>query len=122
DSLPFTNVFVGDPDMNDMLPSYLSEDAVFDMRVLVKKEHKVSNPLNIPVGNFATLNKELHRLSKYLILDDTQIDAFAAAITRRVSLIQGPPGTGKTYIGIQIVRALLANSSGHYSNVWQKEA
>ncbi len=30
-----------------------------------------------------------------------------------LALIQGPPGTGKTYVGIQAVKALLANTSGN---------
>lgn len=36
-----------------------------------------------------------------------------AGLSRELALIQGPPGTGKTYVGIQIVKALLANTRGH---------
>jgi len=36
-----------------------------------------------------------------------------AALSRELALIQGPPGTGKTYVGIQAVKALLANTSGN---------
>lgn len=36
-----------------------------------------------------------------------------AALSRELALIQGPPGTGKTYVGIQVVKALLANTSGN---------
>ena len=36
-----------------------------------------------------------------------------AGLTRKLALIQGPPGTGKTYVGIQVVKALLANTHGH---------
>ncbi len=28
---------------------------------------------------------------------------------QRISLVQGPPGTGKTYVGVQLMRALLAS-------------
>ncbi|MCJ1303589.1 NFX1-type zinc finger-containing protein 1 [Hypocenomyce scalaris] len=35
-----------------------------------------------------------------------------AALSQELALIQGPPGTGKTYVGIQVVKALLANTSG----------
>ena len=36
-----------------------------------------------------------------------------AALTRELALIQGPPGTGKTFVGIQLVKALLANTQGN---------
>lgn len=34
-------------------------------------------------------------------------------MTRELALIQGPPGTGKTYVGIQLVKALIANTQGN---------
>ena len=30
-------------------------------------------------------------------LNDSQAEAFYAALTRKVAIIQGPPGTGKSY-------------------------
>ncbi|XP_013414130.1 NFX1-type zinc finger-containing protein 1-like [Lingula anatina] len=48
--------------------------------------------------NAATLN-----------LDESQSAALKSALTKEFSVIQGPPGTGKTYIGLKVVRALLAN-------------
>ena len=40
-------------------------------------------------------------------LDDSQKEAFIAAVTKRpVALIQGPPGSGKTYLLAQVVSAL----------------
>ena len=36
-----------------------------------------------------------------------------AALSRELALIQGPPGTGKTFVGIQLVKALLANTHGN---------
>ncbi|KAL4424087.1 hypothetical protein ABPG75_001388 [Micractinium tetrahymenae] len=36
-------------------------------------------------------------------LDDAQIAALQAALTKSVALIQGPPGTGKTYLGTRIL-------------------
>jgi hypothetical protein len=42
--------------------------------------------------------------------DTNQGDAVARALQQRLCLIQGPPGTGKTYVGVQIVRALLAHA------------
>ena len=37
-----------------------------------------------------------------------QVVAIAAALSQQVALIQGPPGTGKTFLGVQLVRVLLA--------------
>lgn len=39
--------------------------------------------------------------------DTTQRAAMELALSSRVCLIQGPPGTGKTYVGVQIVKAML---------------
>ncbi|XP_054723705.1 NFX1-type zinc finger-containing protein 1-like [Uloborus diversus] len=41
--------------------------------------------------------------------DDTQYEAFKAAITKEFSIIQGPPGTGKTFIALKITEMLLQN-------------
>uniref|UniRef100_H2Y581 AAA+ ATPase domain-containing protein n=1 Tax=Ciona savignyi TaxID=51511 RepID=H2Y581_CIOSA len=42
-------------------------------------------------------------------LDKSQLHALQTALTNEVALIQGPPGTGKTYIGLKVMRLLLAN-------------
>ena len=41
-------------------------------------------------------------------LDVGQARALIEALSREYALIQGPPGTGKSYLGIQIMRVLLA--------------
>ncbi|EXK49644.1 hypothetical protein FOMG_02133 [Fusarium oxysporum f. sp. melonis 26406] len=41
-------------------------------------------------------------------LDSGQCQGLVAALTREYALIQGPPGTGKSYLGVQLVRVLLA--------------
>ena len=42
-------------------------------------------------------------------LNDSQAEAFYAALTRKVPIIQGPPGTGKSYLTKKLVQALLRN-------------
>eukprot|EP00051_Salpingoeca_urceolata_P025827 m.470433 g.470433 ORF g.470433 m.470433 type:complete len:1716 (-) comp20369_c0_seq2:130-5277(-) len=39
--------------------------------------------------------------------DVTQQKALELALNKRIALVQGPPGTGKTYIGVQIIKAIL---------------
>ena len=46
-----------------------------------------------------------------LHMNPVQYEAFKSALTNELCLIQGPPGTGKSYLGVQIVKALLANTS-----------
>ena len=41
-------------------------------------------------------------------LDVGQARALLEALSREYALIQGPPGTGKSYLGVQIMRVLLA--------------
>ena len=42
-------------------------------------------------------------------LDRGQCQALMAALTREFAFIQGPPGTGKSYLGVQLMRVLLAS-------------
>lgn len=49
-------------------------------------------------------------------LNNSQNEAFIAALSRQLSIIQGPPGTGKTYVGLKIAQTLLENSHYWYDN------
>ncbi|CAG9821989.1 unnamed protein product [Phaedon cochleariae] len=48
-------------------------------------------------------------------LNDTQSEAFRAALTKEFAIIQGPPGTGKTFLGLRIAHTLLENKSVWYT-------
>ncbi|RHZ83153.1 hypothetical protein Glove_99g360 [Diversispora epigaea] len=50
----------------------------------------------------------IKNLAKYSTLDTTQAKALVSSLCREVALIEGPPGTGKSFIGVGIMRALLA--------------
>ena len=52
----------------------------------------------------ATLSKSLQAAVQS---DPSQRDALQLALDSPVVLVQGPPGTGKTYIGVQMVKAML---------------
>ncbi|CAM6103853.1 unnamed protein product [Calypogeia fissa] len=42
-------------------------------------------------------------------LDRAQLDALKQGLTKELAIIQGPPGTGKTFLGLILVKILLAN-------------
>ncbi|KAF2188466.1 hypothetical protein K469DRAFT_525717, partial [Zopfia rhizophila CBS 207.26] len=44
-------------------------------------------------------------------LDQGQCEAIITALTHEFALVRGPPGTGKSYIGLQLVKALLENKA-----------
>jgi hypothetical protein len=48
--------------------------------------------------------------------DETQRTAFQLMCESQVVLVQGPPGTGKTYIGVQMVKAMLEAESKRQRN------
>ncbi|KAK0624972.1 hypothetical protein B0T17DRAFT_639113 [Bombardia bombarda] len=52
---------------------------------------------------------DLARFESCTGLNRSQSQALIAALTREYAMIQGPPGTGKSYVGVQLVRALLAH-------------
>jgi hypothetical protein len=124
-TIPFLQTLVG-KDMDDgynpaLLPPPSLVNKQLDLSPILKKEFS-HHKLSLEIQEFDRLKDRLRAIEELLILDKTQIDAFALALTRQVSLIQGPPGTGKTYVGIQIVRALLHNSVGHYGDGWVRQA
>ncbi|KAL9619933.1 MAG: hypothetical protein Q9160_005490 [Pyrenula sp. 1 TL-2023] len=51
----------------------------------------------------------LQRLRDNSSLDDGQAVALCDALTNEIAFVQGPPGTGKTYLGVAILRTLLAS-------------
>ena len=62
------------------------------------------NATSVPV-----LQLEQWPPKEMLGLDESQLRAVQAALTREFAVIQGPPGTGKTYIGLKVVQTLLRN-------------
>ncbi|CAJ0578160.1 unnamed protein product, partial [Mesorhabditis spiculigera] len=45
----------------------------------------------------------------HVFMDFSQREALLTALTNEFAIIQGPPGTGKTFIGVEIVAAMLAS-------------
>jgi hypothetical protein len=46
-------------------------------------------------------------LQKAVVSDEAQKEALEAMFNSNTLIVQGPPGTGKTYIGVQMVKAML---------------
>ncbi|GAA6061540.1 hypothetical protein JCM10212_002747 [Sporobolomyces blumeae] len=45
-------------------------------------------------------------------LDPSQAEAMIECLSREVALVRGPPGTGKSYLGVELIRVLLAAKVG----------
>jgi hypothetical protein len=102
-------------------PAFVNARTRFDLQCIATPTASVESRRalsSVAPTSYDALRALLHAHEAALVLDETQIDAFALALTREVALIQGPPGTGKTYVGVQIVRALLANSQGIATERW----
>ncbi|XP_053404555.1 NFX1-type zinc finger-containing protein 1-like [Mercenaria mercenaria] len=118
-------------DRNVEAPAYLKPGSTYDLRPLVDQDIELQSErrlqtigTRIPAvanNRFSStsteakcvniLNKKGWPSKELLHLDESQYDAVQTALTSEFSIIQGPPGTGKTYIGLQIVKALLHNKS-----------
>ena len=48
-------------------------------------------------------------LAQHSSLDHGQAEAVVSSLSRSLALIQGPPGTGKSYVGVQLIKILLAH-------------
>ncbi|GAA5934053.1 uncharacterized protein JCM15063_000542 [Sporobolomyces koalae] len=45
-------------------------------------------------------------------LDPSQVGALIDCLSREVALVRGPPGTGKSWLGVELIRTLLASKVG----------
>lgn len=61
-------------------------------------------------GKTFNVTSPADELPKLKGMNDSQLEAYYAALQREFCLIQGPPGTGKTFIGIEILKTLLNNT------------
>ena len=124
-SIPFLQRIVPDNISADLPPpAFMKDETRFDLTCLLHDHAKVPRDVveaakcvgidNLRVGL-------LPSIIQHLRMDFSQYLAFRAALLREVALIQGPPGTGKTFVGVEIVRALIHNSGGIIASTWQKD-
>ncbi|KAF4343606.1 NFX1-type zinc finger-containing protein [Fusarium beomiforme] len=77
---------------------------VFPLNCIAKNKDV---PLNLD-PTLALKDIDLKKIEDATGLDHGQCLGMVGALTREYALIQGPPGTGKSYLGVQLVRTLLA--------------
>lgn len=131
--LPFSNILCPKSDerqnydprdrtVNVPPPLYASSEGFrFDLQPLKNKD---ASPEPLFLSSEASPNDQelLIRLERETTLDSGQCKGLIAGLTQEVGLIQGedlgllkliqgPPGTGKTYLGVEIVKALLHNKT-----------
>jgi hypothetical protein len=103
-------------------PYTLSEGFQFNLQPL---KHRGSSPEPLLLSRDASSDDQhlITRLMKETTLDSGQCKGLVAGLTQEIALIQGnnqrnwhadfqgPPGTGKTYLGVELVKALLHNKT-----------
>ncbi len=78
----------------------------FSLKPILKDpDGNTSMTLKIPVDSSIAADELEARTN----LDRGQCKALIAALTCEFAFIQGPPGTGKSYLGVQLMRVLLAS-------------
>ncbi|CAG8682106.1 24657_t:CDS:10, partial [Gigaspora margarita] len=79
---------------------------VFDLSVILEDKNKQLSLNVVDTANHKTIIQNLKELSR---LDDSQAHSLVYSLCREIALIEGPPGTGKTFVGVELMRVLLAN-------------
>lgn len=77
----------------------------FSLKDILKDEH---GTLSINSMSSPDDDALVNQIEARTHLDSGQCQGLIAALTREFAFIQGPPGTGKSYLGVQLMRVLLA--------------
>ncbi|CAG8532918.1 23815_t:CDS:10 [Gigaspora margarita] len=89
------------------LPTYTRAPGfAFDLSVLLKDKTK---PLLLNVADIYSHETVIQNLQESSSLDNTQAQSLVYSLCREIALIEGPPGTGKSFVGVEIMKVLLAN-------------
>ncbi|XEU97642.1 hypothetical protein FSHL1_002928 [Fusarium sambucinum] len=85
-------------------PAYARRlDFTFSLRTITKDK-----AIDLALDPELPENIDIEELERATGLDQGQCHGLIGALTREYALIQGPPGTGKSYLGVQLLRVLLA--------------
>jgi hypothetical protein len=108
DDLPLANLLVpvehGGSDFTEVPPpAYAKKPGFqFNLRCLTKGDD--TDIILKPQEPF-----DLSKFQNLTTLDQSQVTALIESLCKELALIQGPPGTGKSFVGIQLIKVLLAN-------------
>lgn len=96
------------------LPAYLKvKNSKYNLEPIGMPFEQVPSCFDTPTSVLEQVDildqNSVGNLSSELSLDNSQTNAFLAALSSEVVVIQGPPGTGKSYTGLRIAQALLHN-------------
>jgi hypothetical protein len=93
-------------------PAYATVEAfTYDLTSLRRPGEQFDTPeLRLPLASLAGgLGEPLNAVLGQTMLDHGQATALLACLNKRLAFTQGPPGTGKTYLGVALVKAILAS-------------
>ncbi|KHJ31864.1 putative atp binding [Erysiphe necator] len=98
-------------DQNVKAPQYLIDQPYLDLTWLKdyssKSTGKTSQNRTCDLKNVNILQDFSQNFD--FGMDESQIRALYAMITRSVAIVQGPPGTGKTYVSVSALRLMINN-------------
>lgn len=93
------------------IPSYLAneieDEGHLDVDRRIKYDLNKALRAKVDASEVPVLDIAAWPTVEQVELNQSQLEAIQAALTKEFVVIQGPPGTGKTYVGLRIVQALL---------------
>ncbi|KAJ8042123.1 NFX1-type zinc finger-containing protein 1 [Holothuria leucospilota] len=113
DTLPFQSYLVSIP-TEGKLPKYVTENSqmTIDLTCIYENRNESEGTVSLPrIKDVNLCDDGDWPVNELLGFDNSQMEAYKAALREEVCIIQGPPGTGKTFIGLKIAKTLLANKN-----------
>ena len=116
--MPFSELIAPDKygtPMVNRCPQYSStEDNVYDLAPIRKQTiDTLAKKLTLDTSkcfqNEEVLPSVLKSIQHETTLDEGQAQALCDSLCRELAFTQGPPGTGKTFLGVALVKTLLAS-------------
>ncbi|XP_062608634.1 NFX1-type zinc finger-containing protein 1-like [Saccostrea cucullata] len=91
---------------------YMEKDVMYDFSSVINKSSvKIDSAYRNYHGGKRMSDPYSWPSAEELQMNPSQYEAFKSSLTKEFCIIQGPPGTGKSYLGLQIVKSLLANTT-----------
>ncbi|KAF4555646.1 AAA domain-containing protein 5 [Elsinoe fawcettii] len=108
-AIPFTELLVpvGAPLEQHIPPPAYADgpDFTFDLSTICHSN------LSMSLKPGQASHTDVRKLSDLSSLDPSQSQTLVDALSRQLALLQGPPGTGKSFVGVHLLRVLVAAKS-----------